>query len=183
MCGEPSLPRKKAAPSTPTTDSTAIDRKRRSSGRKWPPVKAWFTLVSRGGKVSSASASASGTRSVMIPMAMGGMPMPIAPLATPATVNATAITRICSVVIVFIVCPPVLSVSRNGGVSSLSWEAYCGRAAAAATQHDDFASQCKCQGKIILLGSASNLFREAVEGFQETGPQGVLLHHDLVQGA
>src|SRR6185312_15203031 len=48
------------------------------------------------GTTMMAIALSSGTAKLIRPIAIGGMPMPIAPLATPAMTNATAITAICS---------------------------------------------------------------------------------------
>src|ERR1700745_1169299 len=53
-------------------------------------------LVTIVGTTMIAIALSSGTPKLIRPMAIGGMPMPIAPLATPATTNAAAITAICS---------------------------------------------------------------------------------------
>src|SRR3954463_15678541 len=47
------------------------------------------------GTTMMAIAFSSGTAKLINPIAIGGMPMPIAPLAMPATTNATAITAIC----------------------------------------------------------------------------------------
>ena len=51
-------------------------------------------LVTKVGMVMIASASSSGTASVMSPTAIGGSPMPTAPLAMPAKMKAMKITRI-----------------------------------------------------------------------------------------
>jgi hypothetical protein len=48
------------------------------------------------GSTMMAMALSSGTAKLISPMAIGGMPMPIAPLAIPATMKAPAITSICT---------------------------------------------------------------------------------------
>ena len=53
-------------------------------------------LVVSVGMTMIASASPSGRASVIRPMAIGGRPIPIAPLAMPATMKAPATTSICS---------------------------------------------------------------------------------------
>src|SRR5207302_4934945 len=48
------------------------------------------------GSTIMAMALSSGRAKLISPMAIGGMPMPIAPLAMPATMKAPAITSICN---------------------------------------------------------------------------------------
>src|SRR5262249_25677681 len=63
------------------------------------------------GTIMMAMALSSGRAKLISPMAIGGMPMPIAPLAMPATIKAPAITSTCSKLI-----PPglLLSVDLRG---------------------------------------------------------------------
>ena len=91
----PKVPSRAATPITPITAAAAMLPKRRSSGMKRRPEKACQTLVIMVGRVMMASASPKGSESVITPMAIGGRPMPIAPLAMPARMKAPATTSIC----------------------------------------------------------------------------------------
>src|SRR3954471_22567881 len=109
-------------------------------------------LVTMVGTTMMAIALSSGTAKLIRPIAIGGMPMPIAPLATPATTNATAIKAIC--------VSDIYAASGNSGATRL-----------------DRPRRPRRQGV-----SAEQRLDEAVELGPEAGADVVGLHHDLVPG-